>query len=237
MAAETGPRLRADALRNRTQVIAAAKKMFAERGAEVPLEEIARAAGVGIGTLYRRFPDRAALIRAVCQESFAHVLAEVRAAQQEAPTAWEALVRALRSSRELALGVQLSAFSPLAGNILRDDPQTGEFRDQLLEVIDALVRTAQDEGSLRPDVGTGDIAWLISLLLRPAPAIAMRSARREDREQALALLSDRALTLMLHGLAARPDQQRLPGRAFTAEDFNTLKPRSECTPEEGDADS
>lgn len=233
MAADTGTRLRADALRNRAQVLAAAKKMFAERGPEVPLEEIARAAGVGIGTLYRRFPDRAALIRAVCQESFGQVLAEVRAAAEQAPTAWDGLVQALRSSRELALGVQLSTFSPLAGNVLRDDPQTGEFRDQLLAVIDSLVRTAQQEGSLRADVGTGDIAWLIALLLRPAPSATVEDSRPEGRAEEVAMLSDRALALMLDGLAARPGQQQLPGRVFTMDDFNTLKPQPRRAPEEG----
>src|SRR5580658_4297130 len=56
---------RADSLRNREQLIAAAKVAFTERGAEVPLEDIARQAGLGIGTLYRHFPSRGALLAAV----------------------------------------------------------------------------------------------------------------------------------------------------------------------------
>ena len=59
---ENTPRLRADARRNRDRIIAAARTAFAEQGTDVPMEEIARAAGVGVGTLYRRFPDRDSLI-------------------------------------------------------------------------------------------------------------------------------------------------------------------------------
>jgi len=56
MAADPDTRMRADARRNREQILAAAKTVFRERGVDVPMEEIARRAGVGVGTLYRRFP-------------------------------------------------------------------------------------------------------------------------------------------------------------------------------------
>ena len=75
--------LRADARRNRDQIVAAAKQWFAVQGPDVPMEEIARAAGVGVGTLYRRFPDREALIRAVVRESLTISVAEARAALEE----------------------------------------------------------------------------------------------------------------------------------------------------------
>src|SRR5690606_39081124 len=69
MSTETTPPLRADARRNRDRIINAARTAFAERGPEVPMEEIARCAGVGTGTLYRRFPDRESLVRAVGLDS------------------------------------------------------------------------------------------------------------------------------------------------------------------------
>src|SRR5690349_16231486 len=90
--------LRADARRNREQIIAAAKKMFLEFGPDVPMEEIARGAGVGVGTLYRRFPDREALIRAVARDNFEVVLAEARTVAAEEPSAWQAIVRLLTRS-------------------------------------------------------------------------------------------------------------------------------------------
>jgi AcrR family transcriptional regulator len=212
MTADLEPRLRADARRNRDQILAAARKMFAEQGPDAPMEEIADEAGVGVGTLYRRFPDRGALIGAVARDNFAQVLAETRAAAAEEPTAWDALARIVRQSRELQLSVQLAFLSPLAGAIIRSDPQTAEFRRELLETLDGVVRAAQAEGSLRQDVGTGDVAALLSLLLRGVQATPSGSAW---------LAADRALVLMLDGLRAQPGT-RLPGHPLTSEDLSTV---------------
>ena len=209
MTADPEVRLRADARRNRDQILAAAKVMFARQGPDAPMEEIAREAGVGVGTLYRRFPDRQALIRAVAQDNFAAVLAETRAAVAAEATAWDALVRIVRQSRELQLSVQLAILSPLARSIIRDDPITGKFRHELLETLDSVVRAAQAEGALRLDVGPGDVAALLSLLLARIPVLpAGRSW----------LAAERALALMLDGLRAQPGTE-LPGHPLTIEDF------------------
>src|ERR671937_3082299 len=80
---------RADALRNYAKVVAAAREAFAERGASTSLEEIARRAGVGIGTLYRHFPNRQALLEAVYVNEVEEVC---RSAEQlEGADPWEAL--------------------------------------------------------------------------------------------------------------------------------------------------
>ena len=80
--------LRADARRNREHVLAAAREVFVEQGADAPLDEIARRAGVGIATLYRRFPDRAALLRAVALDvRLAHRHLELMLAGLEAQPA------------------------------------------------------------------------------------------------------------------------------------------------------
>ncbi|MGH3850050.1 MAG: TetR/AcrR family transcriptional regulator, partial [Pseudonocardiaceae bacterium] len=153
--------LRADARRNRDQIIAAAKAIFAAEGPDVPMEEVARKAAVGVGTLYRRFPDREALIRAVARDNFGQVLTHARDSAAEEPTAWDALVRFLRQSRELELSMQLAMRSPLAWAIIRDDPKTQQFRDAMLETLGQVVHAAQAEGSLRPDIDTGDVTILI----------------------------------------------------------------------------
>src|SRR3954466_13334717 len=70
--------MRADARRNRGLLVAAAKEVFIEDGVDAPLEEVARRAGVGIATLYRRFPDRQALMRGVALEVLEQVAAEAR---------------------------------------------------------------------------------------------------------------------------------------------------------------
>jgi AcrR family transcriptional regulator len=219
MTAQPPARLRADARRNRDQILAAAKAAFAELGPDVAMEEIARRAAVGVGTLYRRFPDRDALIRAVARENFGTVLDEARAATAEEPTAWDALVRLMGRSRELRLSVRLAVLSRSAWAAIRDDPETGRLRDGIMAVLDDLVRRAQAEGALRPDVGTGDVAALLSLLLRRVPA---------DSDETADLILERALVLILDGLRALPDTTRshtplsgstLPGRPVTARDI------------------
>ena len=209
MTADPETRLRADARRNRDQIITAAKQMFLESGTDVPMEEIARRAAVGVGTLYRRFPDREALIRAVAQDNLALVLAEARASIKEEPTAWDALVRLLGRSRELRLTARLALLSPLVWAVVRSDPKILEFRDEIMVVLDEIVRTAQAEGSLRADVGTGDVAVLCSLLLKQTSI-----GRRDTPEEILA----RVAGVIVDGLRAQASTP-LPGHPITSEDL------------------
>jgi len=208
MTADPEARLRADAQRNRDQIIAAAKQMFLESGPDVPMEEIARRASVGVGTLYRRFPDREALIRAVAQDNFALVLAEAHAAAAEEPSAWAALVRLLTASRELRLSLRLALMSPVAWAIVRSDPKAGEFRAEILTVLDGLVEAAQADGTLRKDVGGGDLAVLCSLMLKQLQL----GQGNSD------LILDRALGIILDGLRAQPGSP-LPGRPLSSGDL------------------
>lgn len=205
--------LRADARRNRDQIIAAAKAIFAAEGPDVPMEEVARKAAVGVGTLYRRFPDRESLIRAVARDNFSQMLTQARGAVAEEPTAWEALVRILRQSRELELSAQLAMHSPLAWAVIRDDPTTQQFRGAMFDTLDDVVHAAQAEGSLRPDVDTGDVTILISLLLRR-----MRNSSEKDTQ----LASERALGIMLDGLRA-PSRSPLPGLPLTRADLDSRR--------------
>jgi AcrR family transcriptional regulator len=202
--------LRADARRNREQIIAAAKKMFLESGPDVPMEEIARGAGVGVGTLYRRFPDREALIRAVARDNFEVVLAEARAVAAEEPSAWQAIVRLLTRSLDLKLSVHLAVVSPLAWAIIRNDEKTQEFRDGIMAVLDELIHAAQADGSMRDDVAAGDVALLCSMLLRPN--------RMGSEEKWSATVLDRALGVIVDGLRAGGTSP-LPGKPITGDDL------------------
>jgi AcrR family transcriptional regulator len=208
MTAEPETPLRADARRNRDQIIAAARRIFSAEGSDVPMEEIARAAGVGVGTLYRRFPDRDALIGAVARDNFGRVLTEARAASAEEPTAWDALVRFLRQSQELKLSVQLAMVSR-AASAIAEEALTNEFRRALLAELDLVVHAAQAEGSLRKDIDTGDVAVLFALLLRQ---ITNRSG------EAARLTQERSMVLMLDGLRAQSSSP-LPGRPLTSADL------------------
>src|ERR1700687_3740554 len=110
--------LRADARRNRQQVLAAAAQVFVEQGADSPLDEIARRAGVGIATLYRRFPARAALWRAVPLDAMARTADEARAAEAEEADPFDGLARYMHR----ALDLRTSAVIPaLLGRIALDD--------------------------------------------------------------------------------------------------------------------
>jgi len=209
MTADASAPLRADARRNRDQIIAAARAIFAEHGPEIAMEEIARTAGVGVGTLYRRFPDRDSLIRAVAVDSFQRVLDGAKAAAREEPTAWQALLRLIYQSDELQLSVQLAMQSRPALATLKQDPVVLALRDDLLAEVDRMVRGAQKEGNLRRDVGTGDVVHLLSLRLRTPQARTPEVAR---------MAADRSIAIMIDGLQAKPGTP-LPWRPLAAEDL------------------
>lgn len=200
--------LRADARRNRDQIVSAAREIFAERGVDVAMEEIARRASVGVGTLYRRFADREALIRAVFHDTFQTVAEETRAALDEEPTGWGALLRIMRLSAWLHVSVQ--AKSPRVTAVVKSDPETRRLRDHLLDMVGEAVRRAQDEGTLRRDVAVGDIAMLfMSVVHHQTNAVTAEAA---------GLAPGRVLAIMMDGLRA-PAPGELPGRPLTRADL------------------
>ena len=158
--------LRADALRNRQQVLAAARDVFVELGAEAPLDEVARRAGVGIATLYRRFPDRAALQRAVALDVLAQAGDAARRAEVEEADAVVALGRYMHA----ALDLQISAVMPvLLGRISFDDQEMSLARQRAVEPVLRMIASGQAAGQLRPDIAFGDIGTLLVRLSRPLP--------------------------------------------------------------------
>lgn len=199
--------LRADARRNRDQILVAAREIFAERGADVPMEEIARRASVGVGTLYRRFVDRETLIRAVFRDTFQVVVDETRAALAEEPTAWAALTRIMRQSAWLHVSVQ--AKSPRVTAVVQADEETSRIRDELLDMLDEVVLRAQEEGSLRRDVGVGDLAMLFVSVVHQTKSVTPDVA---------GLVPGRVLAIMMDGLRA-PAPGDLPGRPLTRTDI------------------
>jgi AcrR family transcriptional regulator len=158
--------LRADARRNLVRIIDAATQAFAEQGLDVPMDEIARLAGVGVGTLYRRFPDREALVVAVVRASLAAILKRNQRLASGPGSAWDRLVDSMRPSAELRLTLRLSsAFTPSTSKALRADPEYGRIRAEMERMAAELVGAAQAEGSMRNDVEPADVMFLFSLLL------------------------------------------------------------------------
>jgi AcrR family transcriptional regulator len=205
--------LRSDARRNRDQIIRAAKEIFAARGLTVPMDEIAREAEVGVGTLYRRFPDREALIRAVFRDGVRVIAAEARAALEQEPTAWDALVRIIGQSVQLRLLMRLRAHGAALAAIVREDEEIERYRGEAFDVLDEVVRRAQDEGSLRADVGVGDLAVLFVSVAHQTHSLA---------PEATALAPGRVLGIVLDGLRAR-DAGALPGRPLTRADLDVRR--------------
>jgi AcrR family transcriptional regulator len=201
--------LRKDAERNRQRILAAANALVAKVGLGVTHNDIARAAEVGVGTVYRRFPDRAALIREVSQETLQDALSQVRIAVTEEPTAWAALVRFLGQSRAMRLSVRLMMDSPDARATMAEDPEVCRLRRAMMDVLDRVVLAAQAEGSLRADVGTGDVATAFVLLVRPLLL--------PDPDVASSAL-ERCLGVMLDGLRAGGGSE-LPGAPLSRLDL------------------
>jgi len=149
---------RADARRNYDKLIAAARDAFTERDTSASLDEIARRAGVGIGTLYRHFPTRTDLIEAVYVEE---VEALCRSADDlsDAPP-WDALVGWLHRfigyvATKHALAEELFAVAD------RDSEVFKTCRTAFYEAGEPLLRRAQDAGAVRPDVSVDDVVKMV----------------------------------------------------------------------------
>ncbi|MFB4285799.1 MULTISPECIES: TetR/AcrR family transcriptional regulator [unclassified Nonomuraea] len=169
---ENTTRLRADARRNREQIIITAREVFLEQGIHAPLEEIARRAGIGIATLYRRFPDRHTLVQQVALDNLTLVGEELDRATAAHPDAWDALAQLIRRLVELRLSIIMPVLLPGLEEDARSEGGTLRARrDQLFEQMEQLTRTAQQEGQLRQGVNPIDI-WLgVIKLSRPLPVI------------------------------------------------------------------
>ncbi|WP_066359878.1 TetR/AcrR family transcriptional regulator [Herbidospora mongoliensis] len=146
--------MRADARRNRDKILEAAREVVAERGTDVPMELIARRAGVGVGTLYRRFADRSVLLAALAEQYVYELMDALDHAVAAEPDAWTAVRAFVAHSVEKSRGAIAAA---LAGT------SAPEARQALVDRIDELVRQAQADGAMRPDVGTDDLMEVLNV--------------------------------------------------------------------------
>lgn len=204
--------LRADARRNREAILAAAAGAFAQTGSDISMDEVARLAGVGVGTVYRRFPTKDALLAALCEQrmtefaEFAEASA-ARAADDPWP-GFEAYVRFLTEQQAQDL-----TFSEL----LRDPARgSAAFRDQHRRVLRAevkLVSRAVTAGVVRADLHHADLLLLIDanhgVLVAHRHAARSSDARRASRRLVALMLDSFRATAKQRPHAAR---QQLPGQ-------------------------
>ncbi|MBI5103679.1 MAG: TetR/AcrR family transcriptional regulator [Solirubrobacterales bacterium] len=195
--------LRADAERNRRLVLEAAAQAFAEEGFDVGVAEIARRAGVGNATVFRRFPTKDALFDAIVEDR----IATLEAAAQEAalePDPWKALVAFLEAGA--AMQARDHGFFQATEQRLLKHPEILEKHRCVVDAVEPLVVRAQEAGVLRDDIGTTDVLGLMKAAVACLPP--------HVREQAWR----RPLAMFLDGLrpgAATP----LPVPALSFEDL------------------
>ncbi|GGV02873.1 TetR/AcrR family transcriptional regulator [Streptomyces spectabilis] len=183
--------MRADAQRNHQRLLKEARSAFAEHGTDTSLEDVARRAGVGIGTLYRHFPNRHAVMSAVFEDAVSDLLDRSRELL-DAPQPCAALVTWLR-----ALVTHASEYRGLARALMsvsRDDSTPlGRCSRPMREAGAALLGRAQAAGAVRAGVSIEDLLQLTN-------AIALAAEESPDDPE----LADRLLTLTLRGLKAHP---------------------------------
>ncbi|MFE4174473.1 TetR/AcrR family transcriptional regulator [Streptomyces sp. NPDC056909] len=200
--------LRRDARRNRALLTEAAREVFAEQGLDASLDEIARRAGVGNATLYRHFPDRGALVEAVFHETLAETFRAGEKAR-ECEDAWTGLTTYF-----------VSVFAGLAADRGANDlmttgipgvPSLEALHEQNRETVRLLVERAQRQGTMRDDITTEDVLFVLAALGRTVPALA---ATAPDAWR-------RYLGLSLDGLRTEP-AGGLPAPALTRDELGTV---------------
>jgi AcrR family transcriptional regulator len=212
--------LRVDAQRNLEHVLRAAREVFGELGYGAPMEDVARRARVGVGTVYRRFPSKDVLVRRIAEEETSRLTDQARAALGQEDEPWSALSRFLRTSvasgagrllppQVLRVGVaddadpldearvpqQRSQPQPGSGELrlVQDDTADDAGAAALLEVVGQLVDRARAAGQLRPDVSVSDVLLVIATAAPSLPDPAQQAAA-----------SARLLDILLEGLRSRP---------------------------------
>lgn len=184
-AAERSRPLRADAERNRERIVTAAARLFAERGLSVPLEDVARSAGVGVATLYRRFPTRTELAIAAFERNITSYIEVVEKALAN-PRPWEGF-------RDLVFDLcALQASDPgLRALLTTAFPASSVIEQRVAETVanvgEVIIR-AQQDGSLRPDIGVGDV--VVTLLANAGVLEATREHAPDAWRRFAALMVD-----------------------------------------------
>ncbi|MBE7188370.1 TetR/AcrR family transcriptional regulator [Jatrophihabitans endophyticus] len=172
--------MRADAVRNRELLVATAAELFDERGIEAPLEEIARRAGVGIGTLYRHFPTRDALIEAVYRREVEMLCSGVGDLLADNPPE-AALASWMRSfavyvARKRGMAMALKSVMGTDNELFR------QSHDEISTAITSLVRAAAASGAIRSDVDPADLLRAMGgiCMATDSPGWAERTGRLVD---------------------------------------------------------
>jgi AcrR family transcriptional regulator len=151
--------LRADARRNREAVLSAARKAFATDGLDAQMEEIARLAKVGVGTVYRHFPTKEALLEALAVDAFERITVITRENLANVADPWEAFTQTLWQGAEILAADR--ALSEVMAEVPGPVPIGLDTQRELYEAMTELIRRAQEAGALRPDAVVDDMSMVM----------------------------------------------------------------------------
>lgn len=183
-------KLRADAARNRARILEAAAAVFADRGLDASLDEVAHHAGVGVGTVYRRFPNKEALVDALFEKKIEDMVALAREAAERSDP-WEGFVHFIQQALEWQ--VRNRGFRQL---LLHGDigcHRVGVAQEIITPLLDGIIERAQAAGTLRADVVANDVPMLVTMLGAVGDYVGCSDPQ----------LWERYLALILDGLAAK----------------------------------
>jgi len=201
---------RADARRNRERVLAAAEELFAEHGASVQMADVARRAGVGVGTVCRNFATKEALVEALLDEMLEPlvVASELALADPDPAEGLRSYIEAMADlqARSRGLAEQMSA------HIERDEQSV---KVALRRNVAAMLRRAQDAGAVRADIGPADLALLFCGIAQSAVLAGDVGATQRRRY----------LTIVLDGLKPA-EPSALPGRPLDYADLERARRRA-----------
>jgi AcrR family transcriptional regulator len=184
--------LRADAERNRRRILEAARDLFATRGLDVTLNDIAHHAGVGVGTVYRRFPDKKQLIDDLFEESLAAMVGFMNEALAD-PDPWHGMTGFLENALEMQASNR--GLKDLITGMPDGLERVALVRSRLMPLGSELARRAHEAGQLREDIEPQDLP-LIQLML----VTIMDAAREVDPD-----VWRRYLQIVLRGMSAQPE--------------------------------
>jgi AcrR family transcriptional regulator len=194
----------AEGVRNDQLLLDAARDVFADRGASATVAAVAAHAGLGIGSLYRRYGSKTELLQRLCVLSMEQaVAAATNALAVPDPT------EALTSYIQACVAQRTGALAPLAGTI-DPTPEMWTLARKGRRLHDRIVRRAHQDGHLRPDVTAVDISWMIEQFARAAPPTGADAQDHTIRQRLLAIA-----VAGLYATNARP----LPGPPPTAAEY------------------
>ncbi|GAB3751153.1 TetR/AcrR family transcriptional regulator [Microlunatus parietis] len=152
------PALRTDAQQNRDRILEVARVLFAQRGLDVPMAAIARRAGVGVATLYRRFPTKEDLVTATFAERFEHCLIMFGEAKVD-PDPWRAFCTVIEEVCAMQAGDR--GFRAVLSATLAGTDYLDQARSHFVESFEVLVRRAKEAGRLRKDFAVEDLSLIL----------------------------------------------------------------------------